>query len=60
MLSVDLNICNVVFEDGWDVDLGKCAFGENNQQTGLSAGTIAHDDKLATDLSHDGCCGSVR
>lgn len=28
-----------------------------HQQTGLSAGTITNDDKLATDLSHGGCSG---
>jgi hypothetical protein len=36
--------------------------GYSHQQTGLSAGTITNDDKLATDFSHGGCCdlGQIR
>jgi hypothetical protein len=33
--------------------LGESALGEDNQQTGFTAGTIADDDELATNLSHD-------
>lgn len=43
---------DVVLEDCGDVDLGEGALGENNEQTGLTAGTIADDDELATDLGH--------
>jgi hypothetical protein len=52
VLAINLDIGDVVLEDGGDVDLGESALGENNQQTGLATGTIANDDELATDLSH--------
>jgi hypothetical protein len=53
VLAIDLDIGDVVLKDSGDVDLGESALGENNQQTSFTAGTIANDDKLATDLSHD-------
>lgn len=55
VLSIDLDIGNIVLEDSWDVDLWEGSLGENNQQAGLSAGTIANNDELATDLRHFGC-----
>jgi len=121
MFSIHFDIGNIVFKDGWDIDLwfeiqvshvvqmcpfcyrvhGKTSTGlkgrmigvggelrtsgnvplektlfkkiskqkgkkgfegemgsmDLHQQTGLSAGTITDDDKLATDLSHGGCSG---
>jgi len=52
MLSIDLDIGNVVFKDSWDIHLWEGTLGENNQQTGLTAGTVAHNDKLSTDFRH--------
>jgi len=56
VLAIDLNIGNVVLENSWDVDLWESALREHDQQAGLSAGTIANNDELATDLRHSGCC----
>jgi len=101
VLSINLNIGNVVLENGWDVDLGaqfvsilfhricSCAvgcgssylggvdaiekgplrsrlrvlvllvsylwegaLGENNQKTSFTAGSVADDYELSTDLCH--------
>jgi len=52
MFTIDLNIGDVILEDGRDVDLRKGALGEDNEQAGLSACTVADDDQLATDVRH--------
>lgn len=52
MLAINLNVGDVVLEDGGDVDLREGTLGENNEQTGLTAGTIAYDNELASDLGH--------
>jgi len=55
VLSINLDIGNIVLEDGGDVDLREGTLGENNQQAGLSAGTVTNDDQLPAKLgSH--CC----
>lgn len=59
VLVVDLDIGDVVLEDGRDVDLRESALGEDNQQTGFTAGTVADDDELSADLSH-GVCEALR
>lgn len=56
VLVVDLDVGDIVFEDGGDIDLRESALGEDNQQTGFTAGTVADDDELSADLSH-GVCG---
>ena len=60
MLSIDLNIGNVVLEDGRDVDLRERPLGEDNQQTSLSTGSVSNDDELSADFSHDLECIAVR
>jgi hypothetical protein len=55
VLAINLDIGNVVLEDGGDVDLREGTLGENNQQTGLTAGTVTDDDELSADLGH--CVG---
>jgi len=52
MLAIDLDICNVVLKDSGDIDLGECSFGEDDEQAGLSAGTVTDDHELATNFGH--------
>lgn len=52
MFSIHLDICHIVFKDSGHIDLRKSSLGEDNEKTGLSAGTIADDDELATDIRH--------
>lgn len=52
VLSVDLDIGDVVLEDSGDVHLREGTLGEDDEKTSLTAGTVTHDDKLAADLSH--------
>jgi len=56
VLSINLDIGNIVLKDGRNIDLREGTLGENNQQAGLSAGTVTDDDQLPAKLgSH--CCG---
>lgn len=55
VLVVNLDVGDVVLENGGDVDLRESALGEDNQQTGFTAGTVADDDELSADLSHGVC-----
>jgi len=55
VLSINLDIGNVVLENGWDVDLWECAFSEDDQETSLSTGSVADNDKLSSNLSHGDC-----
>ena len=52
MLAINLDVGDIVLEDGRDVDLREGTLGEDDQQTSLTTGTITNDDKLATDLGH--------
>jgi hypothetical protein len=52
VLAIDLDIGNVVLEDGGDVDLRESALGEDDEKTSLTTGAITHDNKLAADLGH--------
>lgn len=52
MLSINLDVCDIVLKDGWDVDLWEGTLGENDQQASLTAGTIAYNDELSTDFRH--------
>lgn len=40
-LAIDIDIGDVVFENGRDVDFREHALGEDDEQAGLAAGTIA-------------------
>jgi len=44
MFSIDLDIGHVVLEDSGNVDLGERSLGEDDEQAGLAAGTVADDD----------------
>jgi hypothetical protein len=63
MLSINLDIGNVVLEDSWDIDLWECALGEDDQEAGLSASAISYDNEFSSNLSHllciVRCCGEV-
>jgi len=52
VLAINLDVGDVVLEDGRDVNLRESALGKHDEQTGLSAGSIADDNQLASDLSH--------
>lgn len=52
VLAIDLDVGDVVLEDGGDVDLGESALGEDDQQAGFTTGTVTDDDELTADLSH--------
>jgi len=52
VLAVDLDIGNIVLEHGRNINLGESSLREDNQQTGLSASTIADNNKFATDFGH--------
>lgn len=54
VLAIDLNIGDVVLENGGDVDLREGTLGEDNEETGLSACTITDDNELATNFRHCG------
>ena len=41
--------------DGWMIGNGR-RLANSHQQTGFTAGTIADDDELSANLSHDVCC----
>jgi len=55
VLAINLYIGDVVLEDGGNVDLREGALGEDDQQASFTAGTVADDDELTADLSHDVC-----
>ena len=52
LFSVDLDVRDVVLEDGGDVDLGELVLAEHDQQARLPARAVAHDHKLLPDRSH--------
>jgi len=52
VLAVDLNIGNVVLKDGRNVNLGEGSLGEDDEETGLSTGTITNNNELSADFSH--------
>jgi hypothetical protein len=52
VLAVDLNIGNVVLKDSGNVNLGESSLGEDDEETGLSTGTITNDNELSADFSH--------
>lgn len=56
VFAINLNVGDVVFEDGRNVHLGESTLREDNQQAGFTAGTITNDDEFSADLSHGlGC-----
>lgn len=52
MFAIDLDVGNIVFENGGDVNLWESSLGKDNQQTGFATGTVADDDELSADFSH--------
>ena len=52
MFAVDLDVGDVVLEDGGDVDLGELVLAEDDQQARLPARAVAHDHQLLPDGRH--------
>ena len=52
LFPVDLNICDVIFENCWHVNFRELVLAEDDEEAGLSAGAVAHDHQLLTDGSH--------
>lgn len=52
VLAIDLNIGNIVLKNGGNVNLGEGSLGEDDEETGLSTGTITNDNELSADFSH--------
>jgi len=55
MLSVNLDISDVVLEYGGDVDFWEGTLGEDDEETSLAAGTVSYNDEFATNLRHSEC-----
>ena len=54
LLAVDLDVCDVVLEDGGHVHLGELVLAEDDQQARLPARAVAHDHQLLPDGRHGG------
>ena len=52
LLSVDLDVCDVVLEHGGHVHFRELILGEDDEQAGLAAGAVAHDHQLLADGRH--------
>lgn len=52
LFTIHLDVCHVVLKYSGHIDLRKLIFAEDNEQTGLPAGTVAHNHQLLTDGSH--------
>lgn len=52
LLAVHLDVCNVVLEDGGDVDLWELVLAEDDEEAGLPTGPVAHNHQLLSDSSH--------
>jgi len=58
LLAIDLDVGDVVLEDGGDVDLRELVLAEHDQQAGLPAGAIADYDEFLADGRH-GCLHTI-
>ena len=52
LFSIDLDICDVVLEDCWHVNLWELILAEDDEEASLTAGTVAHDDQLLANGGH--------
>ena len=52
LLAVDLDIGDIVLEDGGHVHLGELVLREDDEEARLPAGTVTHDNQLLADRCH--------
>ena len=52
LLAIDLDVGDVVLEDGGDVHFGELVLAEDDEEASLSARAVADDDQLLTDGCH--------
>jgi len=52
LLAVDLDVRDVILEDGGHVHFGELVLGEDDEKAGFAAGAVAHDHQLLADGSH--------
>ena len=54
LFAVDLDVCDVVLEDGGHVHLGELVLAEDDEEARLPARAVAHDHQLLPDGRHGG------
>jgi len=52
VLAINLDVGNVVLENGGNIDLRESTLGEDDQKTRLATGTIANNDELLAVFAH--------
>ncbi|GMR49156.1 hypothetical protein PMAYCL1PPCAC_19351, partial [Pristionchus mayeri] len=52
LLSIDLDVCDVVLEDSGDVPVRELVLGEDDEQTRLTARSVANDHQLLSYSGH--------
>ena len=52
LLAIDLDVGDVVLEDGGDVHFGELVLAEDDEEASLSARAVADDDQLLADRRH--------
>ena len=52
LFSINLDICDIVFEDSWHIHFWELVLAEHDEQTGLPTGAVPDYHELLTDSRH--------